>query len=137
MKPRSSPTIESYHKSFVAQKFHFERVRKIGDDLPGSPIENHEWPNWFETEKRYSVKGSLLHLNSQVVVVDDTLKGIFQRLDPRMHLFSPLRALSFTVTLRTVLMRMAALSITMMRRTRIISGGGRTPRSWMRRRTMC
>lgn len=77
--------------SRVAHKFHFELGRKMGDNPPVGPIENHEWPNWFETEKRYSVIGSLLHLNSQVVVVDDTLRGIIERLDPGVHLFSPLR----------------------------------------------
>ena len=79
------------YMSHVAHKFHFERGSKYGDHPPVGPIEDHEWPNWFETEKRYSLIGSLLHLNSQVVAVDDTLKSIIERLDPGVHLFSPLR----------------------------------------------
>lgn len=76
----------------VAAKFHQE----LGVPLPGigrlyTPIEPHEPPRSFRLERRPSKLGSLLHINNQMIAVDDALKMLIERLEPDTHRFYSIR----------------------------------------------
>jgi hypothetical protein len=76
-----------YH---VVQKFIEERGKKFPDDPPIGPLEEHEKPKWFETEKRYNSLGSLIVLTSRLVAIDLALKEIIEQLEPGVHEFVPI-----------------------------------------------
>ncbi|QTD56512.1 imm11 family protein [Parasphingorhabdus cellanae] len=74
---------------YVAQKFISERgmVSGVGKP-PFCPIEAHEPPRSFVTEKGYKSLGSLIMLNGRILAVDEALKTIIERLEPGEHEFS-------------------------------------------------
>lgn len=79
--------------NFVVGKFTRERgtVRPGSPDYPPfRPVEPHEAPRSFATEKSYKTLGSLIELNDGVVAVDEALKTIIERLEPGIHQFFPI-----------------------------------------------
>lgn len=78
------------YPSFVTEKF----THEINSARPGeqayTPIEVHELPMSFNTEKTYSNLASLIALNSGILAVDVNLKEIIERLEPSKHQFFPI-----------------------------------------------
>ncbi|MEO9131459.1 MAG: DUF1629 domain-containing protein [Sphingomonas sp.] len=60
------------------------------DGLPLTPIEEHEPPTSFDTDKTYTLLGSLIALNYGILAVNEALKAILQRLEPGRHQFFPI-----------------------------------------------
>jgi hypothetical protein len=79
------------YQSFVAYKFTQEVGMKFGDKPPLTPLQPHEKPGWFETEKRYSSLGSIIKTTNQLLAVDEALKNIVERLEPSVHDFWPMQ----------------------------------------------
>jgi len=83
-----SPGAYSY---YVAKKLNGEARMPNGPWEPDvRPIEPQEPPRSFTTDKKYQSLGSLIHLNSRMVAVDDPLKTIIERLEPGVHQFFPI-----------------------------------------------
>jgi hypothetical protein len=79
------------YKSYVSSKFIGEIGTKMGDKPAIGPLEPHEKPGWFQTEKRYSSLGSLINTENQLLAVDETLKLIIEQLEPGCHEFWPMQ----------------------------------------------
>lgn len=77
--------------TFVAYKFIYEQGQKLGEKPPLTPIEPHEVPKVYRTEKRYTSLGSLLTLTNGFLAVDATLKEIIEGVEPGVHQFWPLK----------------------------------------------
>ncbi|MEO8374825.1 MAG: DUF1629 domain-containing protein [Sphingomonas bacterium] len=60
------------------------------DSLPLTPIEDHEPPTSFDTDKGYTSLGSLIALNYGVLAVNEALKAIIERVEPVKHQFFPI-----------------------------------------------
>ncbi len=76
---------------YVCGKFKSE-VGSIGfpEHPPFTPIQEHEPPRSFDTVKSYSSLGSIIALKFGLLAVDDALKAIIERLEPRFHQFYPI-----------------------------------------------
>lgn len=74
---------------YASEKFSTEIGTLSGGTLPLSPIEPHEIPHTFRTEKSHSNLASLIL--SGYVAVDEQLKEIIERLEPGVHRFFPLQ----------------------------------------------
>lgn len=84
----NGPGNYSYH---VAAKFISERGKASGVDKPPfGPIEAHEPPRSFVTDKGYKSLGSLIMLNDRVLAVDESLKTIIERMEAGIHEFFPI-----------------------------------------------
>ncbi|MCG7495093.1 imm11 family protein [Thalassobius sp. Cn5-15] len=53
-------------------------------------LADHEKPKVFKTWKSYKELFSLISLNSKLIAVDETLKGIIEELEPGVHQFWPI-----------------------------------------------
>ncbi len=79
------------YAGYVADKLISERgAASSPGALPVSPIEPHEPPRSFVTEKGYKSLGSLIMLNDRILAVDEALKAIIERLEPAVHEFFPI-----------------------------------------------
>lgn len=56
-----------------------------------TPIRAHEAPDCYETEKTFSDLGSLIQLTNSNWAVEESLKNIVERLEPRVHGFYPIK----------------------------------------------
>ena len=75
----------------VSEKFISERGTVLGlGNTSFGPIEPHEPPRSFVTEKGYKSLGSLIMLNDRILAVDEALKAIIERLEPGVHEFFPI-----------------------------------------------
>jgi hypothetical protein len=83
-------SIASY-RNYASSKFTYEIGTKIGEKPPITPLEAHEKPAWLETEKNYSSLGSFLITENRLLVVDENLKVIIERLEPSVHVFWPIQ----------------------------------------------
>lgn len=80
-----------FYSGYVSEKFISEVGTKRGADMPPfTPIEPHEPPQFFATCKIYGSLGSLIMLNDRIIAVDETLKGIIERMAPGIHRFFPI-----------------------------------------------
>lgn len=79
------------YKSYVSSKFTNEIGTKIGEKPKLVPLEPHEKPSWFQTEKRYTSLGSIIETSNQLLAVDEALKTIVERLEPGVHDFWPMQ----------------------------------------------
>jgi hypothetical protein len=78
--------------SLVGEKFRSPLGYMSGpDEPPVTPIESHEPPECFKTRKRYKSLGSLIQLNNRLLAVDESLKGIIEKLEPGKHQFFPIK----------------------------------------------
>ena len=75
---------------FVNGKFANEVGTSLGRDPPLSPIQGHEAPRTFDTEKGQKTLGSLIMLNDSILAADDAFKSIIHRLEPGIHQFFPI-----------------------------------------------
>ena len=82
---------EAWNYPFHAMiKFQKEIGTKPSPDEPTlTPIEPHEPLQYFQTDKGYKNLGSMIALNAGLLAVDETLKGIIERLEPEVHQFFP------------------------------------------------
>jgi hypothetical protein len=81
----------SGYASYVSGKFiHEQGAKESPDRPPFTPIEPHEAPLSFVTEKTYRTLGSLIALNFGLLAVDEALKSIIERLEPGVHGFYPI-----------------------------------------------
>ncbi len=80
------------YETFPIKKFKMEIGTKEGpDSLPTTPVEVHEPPLTFDTDKPYASLGSMIMLNGDVVAVDDAFKKIIQMLEPEVHHSYPIK----------------------------------------------
>ncbi|GGC25971.1 hypothetical protein GCM10011371_11940 [Novosphingobium marinum] len=56
---------------------------------PLSPIEPHEPPRHFDTQKTYDQLGALVMLSDKILATDEAFKAIVERLEPGVHQFFP------------------------------------------------
>ncbi len=90
-KARFSDGSASTYRRYVSEKFINEPGSKRSPDVPAfGPIEGHEAPKRFETEKSYSSLGSLVMLNDRILAVDASLKDIIERYEAGKHHFFPI-----------------------------------------------
>jgi hypothetical protein len=90
VRERSHAHAGTYY-SYVAHKFRAEHSRKFSGLPPLTPIEAHEWPEEFTTIFHYKSLGSLVMLNNRMLVADQSLKSIIERVEPGAHTFHPIR----------------------------------------------
>lgn len=73
----------------VADRYHFG-----SPEHPCSkvyiPVEPHEAPQSYTTEKSYQALGSFIQLSGLAMAVDEPLKEIIERLEPGVHQFFPI-----------------------------------------------
>jgi hypothetical protein len=81
-----------YYGTFASYKLTSEPLTRAGGpDRPlCSPIQPHEPPRTFDTEKTYMALGAIIQLNDMILAVDENLKGIIERLEPAVHGFYPI-----------------------------------------------
>lgn len=60
------------------------------ESIPFTPMEVHEAPITFDTDKTYALLGSLIKLNDRILAVDETLKSIIEEMEPSIHQFFPI-----------------------------------------------
>ena len=81
----------SGYASYVLGKFvHEQGAQESPEHPPFKPIEPHEAPLSFVTERTYRTFGSLIALNFGLLAVDEALKSIIERLEPGVHGFYPI-----------------------------------------------
>ena len=79
------------YSSFAWGKLIYEIGTKDGPDgVPFTPIEAHEPPRFFSTEKGYDQLASIISLPGRVWAVDEPMKTIVERLEPDIHQFFPI-----------------------------------------------
>ena len=80
------------YKIYVSSKFRFEVGAKnpVLNQLPVKPVERHEIPFSYDTAKTYEKLGSMIEFHREILAVDETLKAIIDRLEPRKHQFFPI-----------------------------------------------
>lgn len=61
--------------------------RGEGGEPPLGEVFEHEVPRSFDMDKTYNVLASLIKLNDKIIAVDDKLKEIIQRREPKTHEF--------------------------------------------------
>jgi hypothetical protein len=85
----SAGEVAATYPFYAMEKFTSEpgAVRK---SLPLTPIQKHESPHSFDTEKGQKELGSLIMLNSKILAVDDVLKSVIDQLEPGVHQFYPI-----------------------------------------------
>jgi hypothetical protein len=77
---------------FVVEKFQLELGSKYYPDKPATTkIQSHESPECFKCKKRYDSLGSIIHLNSRFIAVDEAMKAIIGKLEPGKHQFFPIK----------------------------------------------
>ncbi|MDW4550293.1 hypothetical protein R5H32_13095 [Defluviimonas sp. D31] len=74
--------------SRVTWKFSSEIGVPMGSNPPLTPIEPHEWPTEFRTDKTYRNLGSFISL-AGIMAVTTPMKDLLERIDPGMHQFHP------------------------------------------------
>ncbi len=87
-----------YYGSYVRGKFTDEAggsVYRFGSEKhpcskPYSPIEPHEVPQYYTTERTHKSLGSFIQLSGLGWAVDSALKSIMERLEPEAHQFFPI-----------------------------------------------
>lgn len=62
---------------------------KFTQDL--GPIKEHEWPKNLHTVKTYKNLGSLMTSENGLLLVDEALKDIIEKLEPDLHQFNPVK----------------------------------------------
>ena len=76
---------------FVSKKLISEPgAREDGRGPPFIPVEPHEVPQFFQTEKSHTSLGSLIALNFGILAVDEDMKAVIERLEPGVHQFFPI-----------------------------------------------
>ena len=55
------------------------------------PIEPHEVPQSFDTERSQKALGSLITLSDKIFAVDERLKAVIERLEPGVHEYFPIQ----------------------------------------------
>lgn len=79
------------YRTHPSRKLVYEVGTKDGpDSLPTTPVEAHEAPLSFDTDKVYAALGSMIMLNDRILAVDQALKTIIERLEPGVHKFFPI-----------------------------------------------
>lgn len=79
------------YAGFVSSKFIMEQgVSRDVETPPVNAIKPHEPPKFFQTEKNQKRLASLIKLNNRIIAVDEALKSIIERLEPRVHQFFPI-----------------------------------------------
>jgi hypothetical protein len=79
------------YSSYVTGKFICERGAPANPaGYSFSPVEPHEAPKSFLTQKTHQKLGSLIELNNRILAVDAALKAIIERLEPGVHQFFPM-----------------------------------------------
>ncbi|QOZ24492.1 hypothetical protein XH93_13600 [Bradyrhizobium sp. CCBAU 51753] len=75
----------------VVEKFLYEPGhRQPGpDDLMVTPIEVHEPPRFFQTDKGYNELASVISLSNRMWAVDAAVKKIVEQFEPDLHRFYP------------------------------------------------
>jgi len=80
-----------YYAHHVVEKFQSEMGSVYSRDFPPiSPIQTHEPPRYFDTEKTYRSLGSLIALNWGLMAVDALMKSIIEKIEPNIHQFLPI-----------------------------------------------
>lgn len=78
---------------YVSRKFISEigsRKSPRPEDPPFTPIQNHESPKAFVTEKKCNELGSLIKLNDRIIAVDEAMKSLIEQFEPGIHQFFPI-----------------------------------------------
>jgi hypothetical protein len=76
---------------YAVGKFITEPGTRESSDRPlTTPIEPHEAPISFDTDKSYKALGSLIEFTCRILAVDEALKAIIERLEPGVHQFFPI-----------------------------------------------
>lgn len=75
----------------VVDKFTYEcgAKRPGPDDLPVTPIEDHEPLRFYQTEKHFNELASVISLTNRMWAVDEAVKRLVERLEPGLHQFYP------------------------------------------------
>ncbi len=55
-----------------------------------TPVEPHEAPQFYQTEKSPKSLGAMIQLNGRILAVDEALKAIIERFEPGVHQFFPI-----------------------------------------------
>lgn len=81
-----------HYRTYVSSKFRCEIGTKdpLLNHSPITPINLHEPPITFDTDKVYGSLGSMMKLNDRILAVDEALKDIIDRLEPKQHQFFPI-----------------------------------------------
>lgn len=80
-----------FYPGFVVEKLISEIGTRSGPARPPvTPIEDHEPPRFFQTDKGYETLPSIISLNSRVWAVDKPTKAVIERLEPGIHQFFPI-----------------------------------------------
>jgi hypothetical protein len=84
-----------YHRGYpycVVEKFLYECGHKEPgpDDVVVTPIEEHEPPTFFQTDKGFHELASIISPGNRMWAVDETMKRLIERIEPGVHRFYPL-----------------------------------------------
>lgn len=71
----------------VVEKFH---KQPSADNVVAGPIEEHEPPKYYQTEKGYNELASVINLGNCMWAIDEAVKRLVDRLEPGLHQFYPL-----------------------------------------------
>ena len=73
----------------VYYKLSKDPAKRWHDEPPFRPIEENEWPTEFALEKRRDSLAAIMSIGL-VLLVEETLKDIIERLEPGVHQFRPI-----------------------------------------------
>ncbi|NJM83759.1 MAG: hypothetical protein HC844_16040 [Tabrizicola sp.] len=83
----------SNYVAFVSAKFSLEigfpyGGRFVHGRIPIAPLELHEWPTDFRSDKGYKALGALINANGYPAVTEP-MRDLLERLEPEVHRFNP------------------------------------------------